>query len=122
MFFLLLFLSYQLLFTFILLLFLSYKLLFFYTITFSFLPIAFYFLDFSFSLTYGLTPMPTRTSNLLLMPPFVSGALIYDVIPIIITLLGVHPIFKARTTAFLISFLFQVDSFVAGASKTQEDV
>ena len=56
------------------------------------------------------------------MPPFVRGALIYAVVPIIITLLGVHPIFKARTTAFLISFLFQVDSFVAGASKTQEGV
>ena len=95
---------------------------YFYTITFSFLPIAFYFLDFFFSLTYRLTPMPTRTSNPPLMPPFVRGALIYAVVPIIITLLGVHPIFKAHTTTFLISFLFQVDSFVAGVSKTQEDV
>ena len=52
----------------------------------------------------------------------VRGALIYAVVPIIITFLGVHPIFKARTTAFLIFLLFQVDSFVAGASKTQEDI
>ena len=58
----------------------------------------------------------------------VRGAFLRTVIQLYISLLGLHPSFKAYITGFLVflslwsfSMFFKVDSFIAGASKTQED-